>query len=175
MSFANIRQMNGDLWEKIAKSGCKALFWGMEGATPHMRKIFNKQFNDKLAETCFLKAVEHRIVNIVSLIYNAPGETDEDFEALLEFLVKFSKYRPLVIPNMSEFYMEENSDIYNNPEKYDIEIIKQPGDGYSNQRHKIDWKEIDIDWTKSKKRKQNRKEKIKKIVKELWGFEVSDL
>lgn len=168
LAYAKVHQMTPDLLEKCARCGCKGIFWGIEAVTPRMLKIYNKQFNPEEAESCILKAAELKIVSFLSLIYNGPDETDEDFEALLNFLVKFSKYQPFVIPNLCEFLLEENSDIYNNPGNFNIELVRYNHDPYSSIRPSFEWKEIGIDLETLKKRHIIRKEKINRLIRLLW-------
>jgi radical SAM superfamily enzyme YgiQ (UPF0313 family) len=175
MSFCNIRHMSPELWDKIARSGCRSFFWGMEGATPRMRKIFNKPFSDQLAEECLWQAMNRNIFSIVSLIYNAPGETREDFEGLLNLLEHFSHYKPFVIPNLCEFSMDENSNMYDNPQQYNIEILHKDNKSYGNERGRVAWKDIHMNWTAFEKQRTSRNEQVNQVLKNLWDMPASGI
>jgi len=166
-SFAKVHHMSPELLEKFYRAGCRALFWGIEAATPRMLKIFNKRSTPEEAEKCILKAVELKIVSMLSMIYNAPGETDQDFEELLNFTERMSRYKPYAAVRLAEFRILENSEFWNHPAKFNIEVVKRNQYPDSIIPPTYEWREAGVDWDEMRERHRIRRERVEALFKTL--------
>jgi radical SAM superfamily enzyme YgiQ (UPF0313 family) len=82
--------------EKMKKSGCYNIFIGLESGCDRTLKKMNKGFTVDQAERFFRKL---RSVNLnfgVSLMVGYPGETREDFEESLNFIIKNKEWIPKI-------------------------------------------------------------------------------
>jgi radical SAM superfamily enzyme YgiQ (UPF0313 family) len=168
-AYVKVHNMTTGLLEKFARAGCRVLFWGIEALTQRMLDFYNKRFQHKLFQPLFQKAMELKIMNVISLIYNGPHETEEDFNIIMQFVEEYSQYKPLFLPNLSQFTLFQNSDIYNDPGKYGIEVLKGESDLYSSIRPSFEWKEIGTDINQLKQQRKIRKERVDRFILRYWG------
>lgn len=167
-SYAKVRDMPMDILKKLPLAGCRGLFWGFEAATNKMLNVYNKPFTVEQGEDLVIKIAQLNIYNIVSLIYNGPGETEEDFQELLSFIRRLSRYKRYMLIRPSEFSLSDVSEINYNPELYNIEVFWRKELPYSINRQFGDWKEKGADWDKVRKQREIRTKRVKNLIKQIW-------
>jgi len=113
--FGHFKGIGPADFELLYKSGCRAIFYGLESASPRiLRDAFNKPIDVKKAEEVIRQTKEAGIKAITSIIYPAPGEDKKSRRQTLEFLRKVKPDSvPITIPGMIPGTSWEQ-----NPEKY---------------------------------------------------------
>lgn len=82
------KQFSEKLGLLMKESGCYNLFVGFESASAATLKNMNKGFDPEIAESFFRKLKNSGLHFEISLIFDYPGETDEDFRETLDFIVR---------------------------------------------------------------------------------------
>lgn len=144
-AFAKIHDMNDELLEKFARTGCESLIWGIENASPHMIEVFNKRFDINVAEKIINKASSLGIQSVIYLIFNGPNETYEDLLINETFINKMFPAEHVTF-DLFDFYLEEGSPFHRFPEKYGIEILERENQDDFTIRENIRWKEANLSW-----------------------------
>lgn len=121
-SFGHFKDMEGGDFALLKKSGCEALFFGVESANEEiLEKGMNKKLKKKEMEEVIKKCKSAGIFTVVSLIYPAPFENEKTRQETLQFmrdtrpdsaLVQF----PGIYPGTVWF---------KKPEKFNFEIDKE--------------------------------------------------
>lgn len=86
MSYATINNLNKPLLDLMTKSGCVALTLGVEHISKRVLKSVNKTSSIGHTVECLQNCIQADIFPIANLIYGIPGESDEDFCELLNFM-----------------------------------------------------------------------------------------
>lgn len=89
-------EMSERLLEKIAQSGCYNLFIGLESGCNNTLESMRKGFTSMDALMFFKKLKKSGLVFGVSLIVGFPGETEEDAQESLRFLIDNKDYIPKI-------------------------------------------------------------------------------
>ncbi len=118
-------RMTKDVLGKIKDSGCFHLCFGMEHTSKlllyKMGKVMcNKTDFDKLIRDC--DEVELGVG--LNWMFGYPGETDEDFQADLDFFTRNAPYMKRVSVNPSPGFcgFTEGCEAYKFPEKYEVKL-----------------------------------------------------
>lgn len=151
--YVKVNGVNQEFLEKAAKSRCKILCWGVEHFSQHMLEIFNKRYKVEDAIQYIALAAKNGIECQVAVILNGPSETRADLKILEKNIRRFLKF-PNVIFRIYSFLLEEGTGIYNNPEKYNIEILADTWTFYNMSGRQIEWKEKGLS-IEAFKQKQN--------------------
>jgi radical SAM superfamily enzyme YgiQ (UPF0313 family) len=120
ISYAAIRKnMPEKLLEKIKKSGCNSLCYGIESGSNRVLSRMNKHYTREdaagLIKRTHLAGIEVRM----NIIVGFPGETEDDFNQTLEF-VKENKQYIKQVTNVSSFVLMPGSDLAIYPHRYGI-------------------------------------------------------
>lgn len=113
------RDMDDDLIVKLAQSGLRYVFVGLESGSEIVLQMMKKRVSLVDAKRIIRKCHENGISVIVSLVIGHPGESDKEFQRTLEFLREIKAcihgyhYGPLTIVN-------HTSDIAMHPHKYGV-------------------------------------------------------
>ncbi len=160
--FLKFNNIDERLLKKMAQLGCRELIWGLESITPHMIKIYNKKFNPLEAEQYLMVASQLGIINFVYVMYNGPGETSDDIAATENFVNKFLRNNNVTFI-FSEFMLEKDTDIFNYPGKYGVQLV---GGFYGSkflQREIVRWKESALDEATFSKKQKIHKIRMQKL------------
>ncbi len=100
--FGHVRSIGQADFELLRRSGCEAIFYGLEsGSERILREAFNKPLDLAEAERVIRQTKEAGICAIASVIYPAPFEDAESRRATLEFLRRVRPDSvPVTIPGM---------------------------------------------------------------------------
>jgi radical SAM superfamily enzyme YgiQ (UPF0313 family) len=116
--FGHVRSIGKADFELLRRSGCEAIFYGLEsGSGRILREAFNKPLDLAEAESVFRQTKEAGICAIASVIYPAPFEDAASRRDTLEFLRRVRPDSvPVTIPGMIPGTPWEKE-----PEKYGFE------------------------------------------------------
>ena len=125
-SFAHVRDSDEADFSRMKESGCAALFFGIESGSQTILDRLGKGVKASMIPATLRKAKDAGIFTVGSLIYPAPGETDETTAETLGLLAEerpnaLTVAAPIVTPRTAWF---------ENPEKYGIV--------YKSRRHYIE-------------------------------------
>ena len=115
------RDMPDKVFQKIKKSGCYHLFIGLESGSDKTLKNIKKGFSAKEAKHFFQKLNEHNLSFGISVIVGFPGETEEDFQESMKFIVE-NKQIIERIEQVNPFVFYEGIDL---PEEYDYKFREE--------------------------------------------------
>ncbi|MGA1826110.1 MAG: B12-binding domain-containing radical SAM protein, partial [bacterium] len=134
--------MPEELLEKIRRSGCYHLFVGLESGCSRTLKNMNKGYNALEAREFFKRLNKAGLSFGISILVGFPGETREDFEESLQFVInnkelipKIEQVNPFVY--YEGIHCQEASDYKSNPELLEraqcfIKKIKEKGIKHTN-------------------------------------------
>lgn len=95
--------------EALEKSGCKLLYFGLESGSDRVLQEINKGINSRQISSFIKKLQANNIIPAPSLFVGAPGETEDDFEKTIQFVLDHQNYfdilnvYPLIISPASDF------------------------------------------------------------------------
>lgn len=112
--------MDKRLLKKMKQSGCYSLFVGLESASNTTLKNMNKGFTTDDALNFFHALHQVNLFFGISIIVGYPGETDEDFQNTLDFIIHHKEIIPQVAQiNPFTYYdgttADETADYRTNP------------------------------------------------------------
>ncbi|MFH1092577.1 MAG: radical SAM protein, partial [Candidatus Omnitrophota bacterium] len=129
ISYAAIRKnMSDSLIQKIKRSGCNSLCYGIESGSDAVLKRMNKHYNNADAAKLIKRTYDAGIEVRMNIIVGFPGESVNDFEQTLEFLRQNRKYITQVT-NVSSFVLMPGSDLAVFPHRFGItyQDVTDPG------------------------------------------------
>ncbi|MDP2907277.1 MAG: radical SAM protein [Nanoarchaeota archaeon] len=121
-AFARIDKLDKTLVDKMKKSGCLALYFGIETGSNRMLRFIQKDVTRELAAKNLKMCHEGGINNRIYLIAGLPSETKEDLDATLSFIQENAPYLEKIKINL--FKVRYSSFINKDPEKYGLKDIK---------------------------------------------------
>lgn len=138
--FGHVRSIGRADFELLRRSGCEAIFYGLEsGSERILRDAFNKPLDLAEAERVIRQTKEAGICAIASVIYPAPFEDQESRRATLEFLRRVRPDSvPVTIPGLIPgtpwerepekygFKKSERADIWEYGLTYKIKLLFPP-------------------------------------------------
>lgn len=119
---ANLLLGSKDIYSALAEAGCVKLYYGAETFSPRLLNIIRKNNKEEKVREFIHLAHDKNIFVYLNTIVNFPYETEEDFNMTYRFLEDMKHIIDAIDCNI--FYIAENSDYSNNPEKYDITISR---------------------------------------------------
>lgn len=116
------KKIDYNFLKKLYKAGIRSIWWGIESASRQVLKDMNKGINIDNASKILKVSDNVGISNFCLFIHGFPTATYEEDLLSVEFLKKNSKY----IHNFktSKYMLVTNSEVYENPQKYNIEIME---------------------------------------------------
>ncbi len=120
ISYAAIRKnMSDTLLQKIKRSGCNSLCYGIESGSDAVLKRMNKHYSSADAAELIKRTYDAGIEVRMNIIVGFPGESEDDFEQTLEFVRQNRKYITQVT-NVSSFVLMPGSDLAVYPHRFGI-------------------------------------------------------
>ena len=121
------KEMRKPVYEKLKKAGCTMIAYGMETPVKRLLKEVGKTL--AVQKGVDLPAIlregkEAGIDIVINVMFGLPGETEEDFEYLMEFLRDNIKALNMVNPslNFAEYY--PGSSGHEDPDKIGVDLSK---------------------------------------------------
>lgn len=108
----------------LAGSGCRQARFGLESASPGLRKRMRRNGDPVLVERVIRLFARHGIRVHLDWMVGFPGETGHDFQATVEFLRRNRDAVHTV--NVSTFRLETGSIVFREPAGFGIEILDDP-------------------------------------------------
>ena len=120
VSYALVRgDMDRNILSKMKRAGCHTLIYGVESGSDHVLKKMGKGYASDQAQEVIKLTYEAGICVNINIIVGFPGETDDDFNETLKFIVKNKKYINEVT-NVSGCTLFPLADMGKNRQKYEI-------------------------------------------------------
>jgi radical SAM superfamily enzyme YgiQ (UPF0313 family)/wyosine [tRNA(Phe)-imidazoG37] synthetase (radical SAM superfamily) len=122
VSYAIIRKdMTLELFEKMKKSGCHTLIYGMESGSDTVLKRMNKYYTAREAEGVLRLCHQSGICTNINLIVGFPGESKSEFNETVEFLKRNKAYIDEVT-NVSGCVLFPESEMGHNRDTFGIRL-----------------------------------------------------
>ena len=144
------KSMNYKLLEKMKKSGCYRLEYGVESGSEHVLGLMEKLHHSKEAEKIIKMTHNAEIMTIIFIIVGFPGETKKDFGETLNFIKRNKNYIDLV-RSVNGPYLMDGTKLKENAEEYGIIIKDNDETGY-------EW------YTINGNNPEERNKKVKKVI-----------
>lgn len=117
-SFAYVGDFDNRDFSLFKKSGCAALWYGLESGDPELRSVMGKHFSNADIHETFRLARTHDIVPIPGFILNFPGETDTSFAAT----VHMAKELDAPVTVFSPYILDPGTPVAMNPNAYQVSL-----------------------------------------------------
>jgi radical SAM superfamily enzyme YgiQ (UPF0313 family) len=118
-AFGHVRDHDTD-FDLLAKSGCVALFFGVESGDETILKRMNKRTRPEHVRETIPLAQDAGIATVISLIAGTPGETQESLQASADLLFELKPEAcQITLP-----YVIPGSLWWEHPERYGIELAE---------------------------------------------------
>jgi radical SAM superfamily enzyme YgiQ (UPF0313 family) len=120
---------------KLVAAGIVCNF-GIDGMTPHTLKLQRKGYSIETVKTCLENCREAGIRVVVNLVVGVPGETEEDVEETIRFIVDHKSYISEVF-NISPFNLMHGCIYWEEPERHGIRFLGDREELYLKYGHGI--------------------------------------
>lgn len=117
------REYDEELLEKAKKNGCKMVMFGVETFNQRLLKFIRKGISAETSRYCLKLFHDAGIKTFVWLMCNLPSETLEEVEEDLICVKQMEKYIDAF--SVGPFSLSKNTDMYREPEKYNIIFIDE--------------------------------------------------
>ena len=87
-----VDSLSEDMVELMSRSGCRAVYLGVESGSPRMLELLNKQITVDQIEKAILLCKKHGVRTYCSLITGLPGETYEDYRMTDRLMKRLKPY-----------------------------------------------------------------------------------
>jgi len=112
------------LLRRMRRSGCVALKYGLESASPEVLRVMGKGISPRGAEITVCRTAAVDIIPQVAFFVGFPGETSDDMERTLEFVTRHVVSVGCVAFN-GQFRLMRSMPVFRNPHKYGIARISK--------------------------------------------------
>ena len=113
-----VRQFSPELLDKMYRSGCRYLLWGVESGSQRILDLMDKGTRVPDIETVLDAAVEAGIRNHVFVMFGFPTETKWEMQATLDLLARHKAAIAMV--HRGPFQLEPNTPAFDHPDKFSI-------------------------------------------------------
>ena len=113
-------EMTKELLEKMAKSGCKWLGYGVESGSEKVVHSMNKRFSIANAEQVLADTHRAGIATQVNIMFGIPTETQEDFKETLEFIGRNKENIGSVLASQSFCVIDKGTHLYSHADEFGI-------------------------------------------------------
>ena len=159
---ANLWALTPQLLEKMVKSGCIRLTFGLECPSERMLKYIKKGITVEQAHDRLKLAHELGIWNHLLLITGLPTETEEDVQHFIDFLERAKDYSHGY--SISSFYLISTSLMGAFPERFGLELLPNPSGLLEDQA----FNEIGgLSWEEKKKQIVHSTEVVTNTIRQL--------
>ena len=114
------KEFTKELFEKLYKSGLRAIFWGLESGCQSVLNAMNKGVDLNIVTQILKDSYELGINNMTAVIINFPTETMEEYDETVKFISTIKQYATISPGN---FTVMKDSVIEKEHEKYNVELI----------------------------------------------------
>jgi len=118
------KEMDSDLLKLMAKAGCWLLVYGVETVSKKLLAYVGKVMaNGSDIEKIVRDTAEAGIRVTLDFMFGLPGETEEDAQENIDFVIRNKKYIHTIYPSWSFCYLTQLSDAYANPVRWGLKPI----------------------------------------------------
>jgi len=82
--------------EALQKAGCRLLYFGLESGSDRILLQINKGIDSRRMSDFVKTLADHGIIPAPSVIVGSPGETEDDFEKTLRFIIDHKRYLDII-------------------------------------------------------------------------------
>lgn len=163
------RQFGVKDWQALKRAGGNLFVVGIETGSDRLRKIVRKGFTNKDLEFSVKQMSDNGLKFYFMLISGIPGETKQDFQDTLDMLTRWQRYvadGTIIGINLgTTATIEEGTDFYNKPEKYNVV-------GFQGKKPQgINWMSLDtpeLDYKERVRRRIKIQEHVMSLGYPLW-------
>jgi hypothetical protein len=105
----------------LGTSGCRLIYFGLESGSDRVLKRINKGLTSIQMSDFIKKLYDNNIIPAPSLIVGIPGETEDDFEKTIQFVLDHKTYFNIL--NAYPFMVSPGSDFYFMKEKENMNSV----------------------------------------------------
>lgn len=109
------------------KAGFRCFYFGLETISPRLLGLINKGISSKKARDIIRMCSELDIRMTVHFMIGLPTQTEKELLEDLEFARSLAEKHTNVHLEIKPFRLELGSEIFNNPDKFGIEIVQSRG------------------------------------------------
>jgi hypothetical protein len=113
-----VRQFSPELLDKMHRSGCRYLLWGVESGSQRILDLMDKGTRVPDIETVLDAAAHAGIKNHVFVMFGFPTETKWEMQATLDLL---TRHKPAIaMAHRGLFQLEPGTPAFDHPDKFSI-------------------------------------------------------
>ena len=107
--------LSGEEIKMLERSGCKFIYFGLESGSDRVLNDMNRGIGSKQTSAFIKELHDHHMMPAPSLFVGAPGETEDDFEKTVQFILDHARFLdvinayPFIKTPGSDFSMSKNS------------------------------------------------------------------
>jgi hypothetical protein len=120
-----VKQFDRELLDKLHRSGCRYLMWGIESGSQRVLDLMEKGTKLPEIEAVLENARDAQIRNHVFIMAGFPTETRQEFQATLDLLGRHKE--AIAAVHRGIFHLEHGSPILDHPEKFSLTQTGQVG------------------------------------------------
>jgi len=118
------KEMRKPLYTKLKKAGCTLIGYGLETPVNKLLKDIGKNTAKNVDIAGVLKEGKKSGIYIsVNIMFGLPGETEDDFQHLLDFIKENKRFINMINPSLLFCAFYPGSSGFSNPDKYNIENL----------------------------------------------------
>lgn len=122
-------EMTSGLLQKMKRSGCAWISYGIESGSQRVLNKMNKKFSLEVANKVLRDTKEAGMATQVNFMFGLPTETLDDFGRTLEFLKNNRKFIDTILASQSFCVIDKGTYLYNHSEEF----------GIRNKKHHLYW------------------------------------
>ena len=121
------KEMRAPLYKKLKAAGCSTIGYGMESPDSRLLENIGKTLSRNVDIGAVIKEGTDAGINIsINIMFGLPGETEEDFNTLMDFLRDHKDDIWQINPAINFCALWPGSFGNMNPEKWDVELNDSP-------------------------------------------------
>lgn len=129
-------RMSKEVAKRLYKAGGRDVSFGTESGSNKVLEINNKLMTVEENEKAYRNAKEAGLTTICNLIFGLPGEDKKTCQETKKFLSHNRKFIDVV--NLGIFVPYPGTDVWNNPDKFNVEILTKDFEKYWFVGHQYD-------------------------------------
>lgn len=116
--MARADTLDNETLSNMKKAGCKEIYFGFESGSQKLLDLMNKKTTVKKNAEIIKKCKDNGITCCAYMMFGFPGEDEHTVEDTMEFLTNNKPDKSRI----STFVPIPGTDVWNNPQKYNVEI-----------------------------------------------------
>ena len=152
---ARISPMTPEMLESTQRAGCVYLNWGMESGCEKTLEAMRKKCTTAQVREVLRASHASGLLNHINLIAGFPGETDEDFQETVDFVLR--EVDSIDAISIVPFVLRESA-VLSEPHNFGIKILGETSENHSHVEDTAKYVEVatDLSWEELKVRNETR-------------------